>query len=89
MARIRKGKEVAGKAPAGKRTRDGDGDKDNDKSGGGRKRNRSVLQFFENVAAEAGGSDASDDSDFDDCVHFPLSPLNLFILCYGGALRLF
>ncbi|KAB1219015.1 hypothetical protein CJ030_MR3G015069 [Morella rubra] len=68
MARIRKGKEVAGKAPAGKRKRDGDGDKDNDKSGGGRKRNRSVLQFFENVAAEAGGSDASDDSDFDDYI---------------------
>lgn len=57
-----KGKEVAGKDSYGKRKR-GAGD---DKSGGGRKkRNRGVLQFFED-AAETGETDDSEDSDFDD-----------------------
>ncbi|KAG7998445.1 hypothetical protein I3843_01G259300 [Carya illinoinensis] len=58
----RKGKEVAGKAPAGKRKRG----RDDDKSGSiWKKRNREVLQFFEDVVAEADDTDASDDSDID------------------------
>ncbi|KAJ1436249.1 Transcription elongation factor Spt5, NGN domain [Sesbania bispinosa] len=60
-----KGKEIAGKAPAGKRK----GNFDDDKTGGGRKRkNRGVLQFFEDAAdvEESDLSDDSDDSDFSD-----------------------
>ncbi|TKY50801.1 RNA-directed DNA methylation 3 [Spatholobus suberectus] len=60
-----KGKEVAGKAPAGKRKRGFD----DDKTGGGRKRNNGgVLRFFEDSAdvEESEESDFSDDSDFGD-----------------------
>ncbi|GAB4836401.1 hypothetical protein Ancab_001312 [Ancistrocladus abbreviatus] len=54
-----KGKEVAGKASSGKRKRN-----DDDKTGGGG-RNRSVLQFFDDVAAEFDADeDSGDDSDF-------------------------
>lgn len=59
-----KGKAVAtGKGSGGgKRKRGGNGGND-DKTGGGRKRNREVLQFFED-AADVDYFD-SDDSDFD------------------------
>uniref|UniRef100_A0A7N0T699 KOW domain-containing protein n=1 Tax=Kalanchoe fedtschenkoi TaxID=63787 RepID=A0A7N0T699_KALFE len=55
-----KGKEVAGNDSYGsKRKRD----QDNDKTGGNRK-NRAVLQFFDDEAGDAGGHESSDDSIF-------------------------
>ncbi|XP_057732820.1 protein RNA-directed DNA methylation 3 isoform X2 [Arachis stenosperma] len=58
-----KGKAVGGKASAAKRKRG----VDDDKTGGGRnKKNRGVLQFFEDAAEDFDESDDSDYSDFDD-----------------------
>ncbi|RDX94228.1 Protein RNA-directed DNA methylation 3, partial [Mucuna pruriens] len=58
-----KGKEIAGKASAGKRKLSFD----DDKTGGGRKRNnRGVLQFFEDAADVDESDDFSDFSDDDD-----------------------
>ncbi|GAB2286890.1 hypothetical protein Dimus_021278 [Dionaea muscipula] len=61
MASKGKGKEISGKGSAGKRKRQDDGD---DKTGRGRK-NRDVLQFFEDVASEFDDDeDSYDNSDF-------------------------
>lgn len=79
----RKGKEVAGKAPAGKRKRGGD----DDKSGSvWNKRNREILQFFEDVAAEANDTDDSVYSDLDDCALslslYPYLSVAFSLLCF-------
>ncbi|CAL0316444.1 unnamed protein product [Lupinus luteus] len=57
-----KGKEVAGKGSSGKRKITAD----NDKTGGGKRRNRGVVQFFEESADVDDFEDSSDDSDFSD-----------------------
>ncbi|KAE9611796.1 putative translation protein SH3 [Lupinus albus] len=57
-----KGKEVAGKGSSGKRKITAD----NDKTGGGKRRNRGVVQFFEESADVDDFDDSSDDSDFSD-----------------------
>ncbi|XP_019441366.1 PREDICTED: protein RNA-directed DNA methylation 3 [Lupinus angustifolius] len=57
-----KGKEVAGKGSTGKRKSTAD----NDKTGGGKRRNRGVVQFFEESADVDDFDDSSDDSDFSD-----------------------
>lgn len=54
-----KGKQVAGKASAGKRKRG-----DSDKSGGRKKNNSGALQFFD-IAADVVDNEDSEDSDFD------------------------
>lgn len=53
-----KGKGIAAKDSPGKRKR-----VDNDKAGGGKRKNRDVLQFFEDAAYERDGSDSSFDID--------------------------
>ncbi|KAK9282782.1 hypothetical protein L1049_011003 [Liquidambar formosana] len=64
-----KGKEVAGKGSSGKRKYG-----DSDKSGGRKRKKSGVLQFFDDVAAEADDNDTSDDSDFDDGIKVKKEP---------------
>ncbi|KAL2930612.1 Protein RNA-directed DNA methylation 3 [Bienertia sinuspersici] len=54
-----KGKAIAVKDSTGKRKR-----KDNDNGGSNKRKNRDVLQFFEDSAAEFDGDDSDDSDDF-------------------------
>ncbi|KAK7269725.1 hypothetical protein RIF29_22460 [Crotalaria pallida] len=57
-----KGKGIAGKGSSGKRKIA----VDDDKTGGAKRRNRGVVQFFEESADVGDSDDSSDDSDFSD-----------------------
>lgn len=62
-----KGKGIAGKDSSGKRKR---GDNDKAGNGGQKKRNRDVLQFFEDAAVEFDPESSDDSDEFDDIEDF-------------------
>lgn len=76
-----KGKAVAGKYSAGKRK----GNFDDDKTGGLKRKNRGIVQFFEEEAADVNESDDSDFSDFSDGtqLQFLLYFSFVFFICYS------
>lgn len=74
-----KGKEVAGKASAGKRKNTFD----DDKTGGRKRNNRGVLQFFDDAAVvDEDDDEDSDDIDSSDGMEPPnQDSFSLFLLC--------
>ena len=92
MAPSAKGKEKVidgGKGSSGKRKRNIGGG-DDGKTGGRKRKNRGVLQFFDDAAYEVDEDDASDDSFFNDGIfelfhrHFPLAwTIFILLICFS------